>query len=146
VTGFRHLGPGSDLPGWIEELESDCFGKPWGALDGGDHLWAVDLAGFARWQVVAAAEEAELVRIAVRPSFRRAGQGAALLRHCQAELARMGIATLFLEVRISNAPARALYEKEGWEEIDVRAGYYRDGEDAAIYRRRLSFADLPGTA
>ena len=138
MTGFRHLGPGSAVPGWIETLETEAFGKPWGPLEGGDHLWALAEAGFIRWQVIPAAQEAELVRIAVSPAWRRRGQGVALLRHSQAILARMRIRTLFLEVRVSNSGAIALYEKEGWTSIGLRRGYYRDGEDAALYRRDLA--------
>ena len=33
--------------------------------------------------------------------------------------------------------ARALYESEGWVYLDQRKAYYRDGEDAAIYRREV---------
>lgn len=137
MKAFTHLGPGSQVPGWIEALETEAFGKPWGDLDGGDHLWAVPGAGFARWQVIPAAREAELVRIAVGPAARRQGRGGALLRHSQAVLKRMKIDVLYLEVRVSNSAARALYEKEGWVCIGLRKGYYRDGEDAALYRREL---------
>jgi len=137
VKAFTHLGPGSEVPQWLEALEAEAFGKPWGPLEGGEHLWAVPGAGFARWQVIPAAQEAELVRIAVSPAWRRKGQGAALLRHSQAVLARMRIRTLYLEVRVSNSAARALYEKEGWVAIGLRRGYYRDGEDAALYRKEL---------
>ena len=137
MSRFAHLGPGSQVPRWVEELESAEFGKPWGDLDDGDHLWLAGSAGFARWQVIPAAEEAELVRIAVGPGYRRQGPGAALLRHTQGVLARMGIRTLFLEVRVANTSARALYEREGWTGIGLRQAYYRDGEDAALYRREL---------
>ena len=137
MKAFTHFGPGSEVPAWIEALETEAFGKPWGTLDGGDHLWAVPGAGFARWQVIPAAQEAELVRIAVSPAARRKGQGGALLRHSQTVLARMKIGVLYLEVRVSNFAARSLYEKEGWACIGLRKGYYRDGEDAALYRREL---------
>ena len=137
MTVFHHLGPGSEVPVWIEALETEAFGKPWGDLEGGDHVWARAGVGFARWQVIPAAQEAELVRIAVNPAWRRKGQGAALLRHSQGVLTRMRIRTLFLEVRVSNSSARMLYEKEGWVAIGLRRGYYRDGEDAALYRKDL---------
>ncbi len=137
---ITHLGPGSQAPGWIEELDRLTFGESWGPLDDTEHLWSSPGA-FARWRVVEPAQEAELLRIAVDPARRRAGEGRALLRHCQARLAAMGIATLHLEVRVSNAPARALYEKEGWVARGIRKAYYRDGEDAALY-----VLELPGPA
>ncbi|BDU74189.1 GNAT family N-acetyltransferase [Mesoterricola silvestris] len=130
-----HLGPGSQAPGWIEDLDRLAFGDAWGPLDDTEHLWCVPAQAFARWRVVEAAGEAELLRIAVDPAYRRGGQGRALLAHCQAELERMGVTSLHLEVRVSNAPARALYEREGWVARGVRRGYYRDGEDAALYGR-----------
>ena len=137
MTCFEHLEPEAEIPLWIEELEGTVFGRPWGELDDGDHLWAVFLGGFARWRVIPAVQEAELIRIAVAPASRRAGHGRALLRHSQAMLAGMGIQTLYLEVRVSNATARHLYETEGWVFQGLRPGYYRDGEDAALYRRDL---------
>ena len=132
-----HLGPGSAVPVWIEALEAANFGKPWGELDDHEHLWAIEPCGFARWQVIPVAQQAELIRIAVGDLWRRQGQGRALLRHSEAMLARMGITALFLEVRVSNLAARSLYEEEGWVAQGLRPGYYRDGEDAALYRRDL---------
>jgi ribosomal-protein-alanine N-acetyltransferase len=79
--------------------------------------------------------EAELLRIGVAADLRRAGHGRRLLRHAQAQLARLRIEVLHLEVRVSNAPARALYESEGWVYRGLRKGYYRDGESAALYSR-----------
>ena len=131
------LGPGSEVPSWIEELEGAIFGKPWGDLDDDEHLWAIAPCGFIRWQAIPAAQEAELIRIAVGPEWRRLGHGEALLGHSSAMLAGMGIEVLFLEVRVSNSAARQLYEKEGWIFERLRPGYYRDGEDAALYRRDL---------
>lgn len=133
-----HLGPGSAVPGWIDALDEAVFGEPWGTLDESEHLWALPGAGFARWRVIEAVGEAELLRLAVDASRRRGGLGRDLLRHSQAELARMGVVALHLEVRVSNAPARALYEAEGWVAQGRRKGYYRDGEDAALYGRELA--------
>lgn len=134
---ITHLGPGSQAPGWIEDLDRLAFGEPWGPLDDTEHLWFATGRAFARWRVVEAAQEAELLRIAVDPARRRGGEGRTLLRHCEAQLARMGIVTLHLEVRVSNAAARALYEREGWVPRGTRKAYYRDGEDAALYVREL---------
>lgn len=139
-----HLGPGSQVPGWIENLERLAFGDTWGPLDDGEHLWGDDAQGFARWRVIEAAGEAELLRIAVDPALRRGGHGRSLLRHSEAHLSRMGVTTLHLEVRISNAPARRLYESEGWKAGGVRKAYYRDGEDAALYAREIT-APRPGS-
>lgn len=134
---ISHLGPGSQVPAWVEDLDRLCFQEAWGPLDDHEHLWAENPRGFARWRVVPEIGEAELLRIAVDPALRRSGHGRDLLRHCQERLSRMGIATLHLEVRVSNASARRFYEGEGWKEGGLRKGYYRDGEDAALYAREL---------
>lgn len=138
-----HLGPGSQVPAWLEALDQAAFGDPWGPLDEHEHLWAAPRAGFARWRVLEAAQEAELLRIAVDPFLRRGGHGRALLRHSQAQLARMGVTTLHLEVRVSNTAAARLYESEGWTRQGLRKAYYRDGEDALLYGLGLT---APGEA
>jgi ribosomal protein S18 acetylase RimI-like enzyme len=135
---FGHLGPGSQVPGWIEDLDRLAFGDPFGPLEELEHLWFDPGAGFARWRVLEAVGEAELLRVAVAPGARRSGRGRALLRHCARELGRLGIATLLLEVRVSNLPARRLYEAEAWVAGGVRKAYYRDGEDALLYARELT--------
>ncbi len=129
-----HLGPGARVPAWVQTLDRACFGTPWGPLDDDEHLWLADGQGFARWRVIPQIHEGELLRLGVAEGCRRTGLGRALLRHSVASLARMGVRVLFLEVRVSNRPARALYESEGWVFQATREAYYRDGEDAAIYR------------
>lgn len=75
--------------------------------------------------------------MAVGPSLRGHGLGRALLGACEDELSRMGITTLLLEVRVSNGAARALYEAAGWKQDGLRKAYYKNGEDAALYRKAL---------
>ena len=141
---ITHLGPGSQVPAWVEELDRQCFQEAWGPLDENEHLWASSDFGFARWRVVEAVQEAELLRMAVDPSLRRGGHGRALLRQSMAQLARMGVTTLHLEVRVSNQAARLLYESDGWQPQGTRRAYYRDGEDAALYTREIT-APRPGS-
>jgi ribosomal-protein-alanine N-acetyltransferase len=43
-----------------------------------------------------------------------------------------------LEVRESNRPATALYERYGFVKTAVRKGYYSDGGDAALYTFKIS--------
>lgn len=81
-----------------------------------------------------AGEQGDILTVGVDPSFRRQGLGEALLTAMIAEFKGWGGKQLFLEVRASNLPARALYEKCGFLEISRRKGYYRDPlEDAIIY-------------
>jgi ribosomal-protein-alanine N-acetyltransferase len=119
----------------MEAIDRACFGEAWGPLDEFEHIWAIFPCGFARWRIIPEVQEAELLRIGVAEELRRGGHGRVLLRLSQAQLTRMGVELLHLEVRVSNAVARALYESEGWVYQGLRKGYYRDGESAALYSR-----------
>jgi ribosomal-protein-alanine N-acetyltransferase len=89
----------------------------------------------------AAADEAEILMLAVLPQARRQGVGARLLDAARAILAAAGARALFLEVAAGNAPAGALYAAAGFAAIGRRARYYADGDDALVLRLMLS----PGT-
>jgi [ribosomal protein S18]-alanine N-acetyltransferase len=90
-----------------------------------------DVVGFAGiWVMV---DEAHITTFAVDPRFRRRGVGErlllALLDLSVQRLAREAT----LEVRLSNLPARKLYEKYGFRPVGIRPRYYSDnGEDALI--------------
>jgi ribosomal-protein-alanine N-acetyltransferase len=73
----------------------------------------------------------------VEAAQRGRGLGRALLAACEGDLAARGLHDLHLEVRASNAAARALYEGAGWRPSGLRGGYYRDGEDAVLYTNRI---------
>ena len=135
---LSHFGPGSALPAWVEALEAEAFGDAWGGVEEHEHLWALEGLGYAQWGLIPGVGEAELLRIAVRPEARGRGVGGQILRGCMEALAALGVAELHLEVRVSNASARHLYEREGWRQVGLRKAYYRDGEDAALYGMRLS--------
>jgi ribosomal-protein-alanine N-acetyltransferase len=134
---IRRLGPGTELPGWIEALERGTFGDTWGALDEGELILALDPSAFIRWRCIPAAGEAELLRLAVAAEARRQGLARHLLEASERLLKEQGIAELHLEVRTANAPARGLYETAGWKPVGIRKAYYRDGEDAALYRKEI---------
>ena len=128
-----HFGPGSALPTWVEGLEREAFGEAWGALEDNEQMWTLEGLAYARWSLVSVVGEAELLRIAVRPEARGRGLGRRLLRATTEALRDLGITELHLEVRVSNEAARRLYEAEGWRMAGLRKGYYRDGENAALY-------------
>jgi ribosomal-protein-alanine N-acetyltransferase len=80
------------------------------------------LIGFALSRL--AAEEAELLTIAVEARQRGRGHARLLLdRHLQA-LARRGVGQVFLEVEDGNEPALKLYRRRGFRQVGERPGYY----------------------
>ena len=83
------------------------------------------------WSVL---DEAHLCNLAVHPQFRHQHLGTKILNSL-IEIARSQKAKLMtLEVRETNAIARALYEKIGFRLVAIRKGYYQDTkEDAYIF-------------
>ena len=83
-----------------------------------------------------AADEGEILNLAVAPTLRRSGLGRALVEDMLDELVGRGVRQVYLEVRESNAPARALYAAHGFREVGRRKQYYRRPvEDAIVLRR-----------
>lgn len=85
-----------------------------------------------------AADELEVLTLAVAPAARRRGIGAALLEAALGWAAAHGGQAAFLEVAEGNAPARALYARAGFLPAGRRRRYYADGGDALILRCSLS--------
>lgn len=129
----------------VAELEKICFADPWSEKSIASELenplsyWLVALegstvAGYAGSQTVLG--ETDMMNVAVRPECRRQGVAEALIAALIAGLKKRESHCLTLEVRDSNAPARALYEKLGFLEVGRRKNYYRNSkEDALILRK-----------
>ena len=135
-------------------LHGEGFIRPWPAND-----FAAMLAqpGMAAWLageppqgfilVRAAADEAEILTLAVRPEARRAGLASVLASQALATLRAGGTRRLFLEVAADNVPARALYGRLGFSRCGERPGYY----DAATGARTdaivmaLDLGECPGS-
>ncbi|NTV09295.1 MAG: ribosomal protein S18-alanine N-acetyltransferase [Zoogloea sp.] len=137
----------SDLD-WVAARDAELFPFPWSRTNFSDSLAAGyvcrmmyeggERIGYAVMMMVL--DEAHILDISVVQARQRAGCGARLLRHL-CDLAREnGAAWMFLEVRPSNAPALALYERSGFEQIGRRKGYYPAAsgrEDALVMRLSL---------
>ena len=83
-------------------------------------------------------DEGQITNIAVHPEHRGQGLGLAivqaLIKHAKAE----HLATITLEVRVSNTPAISLYRKVGFAEVGRRKGFYtKPTEDALIMELKL---------
>ena len=95
--------------------------------------------GLVLWRI--AANEAELLTIAVQADHRRGGAGRMLLEAVIERAAAGGAHELFLEVGADNSAALALYDHLGFRTVGRRAAYYRRGEaaaaDAIVMRRAV---------
>ena len=105
---------------------------------------SADRGGFILVRV--AADEAEILTLAVSPSMRRKGLGAALVRRGAERAYGDGARAIFLEVAKSNVAARALYEQLGFTCIGARRSYYRDAPGAEPEDAYAMRASLPLSA
>ncbi len=129
-------------------LERRCFADPWSetsfreAVDAGVTFGLLaeadeSVAGY----VIAreAGDTGEVLNLAVAPERRRRGLARTLLDAGLDRLAARGVTEVFLEVRESNAAARALYGAAGFRAVGLRVGYYRNPrEDALVLRCELA--------
>lgn len=134
----------------IAALERACFSAPWS-----EEMLAEELYNESASFIVAEGEDGRVLgyaglhavldegyidNVAVDPALRRQGVADALLGVFE-RFAAAHLAFLTLEVRASNAPAIALYEKHGFAREGLRRGYYTaPKEDAVIMTRRFASA------
>ena len=131
----------------VAQLEKLCFADPWSEKSIASELtnplsdWLVavevdTVAGYIGSQSVMG--ESDMMNVAVAPEYRRRGVGEALVSALAEVLKEQGNESLALEVRASNIPAIALYEKLGFAQVGRRPGYYRNPrEDALILKKML---------
>lgn len=129
----------------VADLEAICFADPWSANSVASELtnplscWLVALeadtvVGYIGSQTVMG--ETDMMNVAVHPDHRRKGIAERLIHALVQKLKECESHCLTLEVRASNAPAIALYEKLGFTEAGRRRNYYRNPkEDALILRK-----------
>jgi ribosomal-protein-alanine N-acetyltransferase len=73
-----------------------------------------------------------IATFAVLPEHRRSGLGSALLLTCEGKIT---LPNIKLSVRRSNSPAITLYEKFGYNQVDIWPKYYQGKEDALIFEK-----------
>ena len=129
----------------VAELEKMCFSMPWSEksiaseLQNDLALWMVALSGdmvvgYVGSQTVCG--ETDMMNVAVHPDYRRKGIGGILIEQLIMELKQRESSSLTLEVRSSNEPGIALYEKLGFRQAGRRPNYYSyPKEDALILRK-----------
>jgi ribosomal-protein-alanine N-acetyltransferase len=135
----------------LAELHGASFHRGWGEGEFEDMLSQRNtlahrlrlrskLVGFAISRI--AADEAEILSIAIAPGHRGRGLSRQLLLTHLGHLTGRGVRTVFLEVEENNLPARRLYDRAGFAIAGRRERYYREagGEqlNALVMRRDLS--------
>jgi ribosomal-protein-alanine N-acetyltransferase len=116
----------------VVAIEREIYEFPWtlgnfrDSLQAGYSCWVLEygpeLVGYG--VVMIGVQEAHLLNLSVRRGWQRRGLGRRLLEHFLEVAREAGARRMFLEVRPSNAAARALYAARGFREITVRRGYY----------------------
>jgi len=138
-----------DVPA-VAALERESHVAPWtpGNFDDAFAAGYSMTVGVAAHAILAygvlllAPGEAQLLNLTVAAAARRQGLGRALLRRFLADASQRGAEQCFLEVRVSNAAAIALYAAEAFVPVARRIAYYPPGiagqrEDALVMRRAL---------
>ena len=142
---IERVGPGA--AGGLARTHAACFERPWSATEFASllHLAGVtglrlgparEPAGLALAR--GALDEAEILTLGIVPARRCRGDGSALLEALERVLAGTGMKRIFLEVSVTNAPARRLYERAGYRPVGHRPAYYADGADALVLEKWLS--------
>lgn len=133
----------------VERIERRSFVDPWPGEALYDELQAdalrlpivAERAGTVVGYLMAwrCGDELHILNLAVAPEERRHGAGSLLLSSVLDEARGRGMALATLEVRASNAGARAFYVRHGFTAVGRRPAYYRDnGEDAIIMSRPVA--------
>ncbi len=133
---IRPARPG-DAPA-IARVESSACPAPWseGAVRASlgapttCALVAVEREVIGHLLSAVAADEGEILTLAVHPAWRRRGVAGGLHDAAVRAWRSRGVRRAFLDVRADNTPAIALYRGRGWVHAGVRRAYYADGADA----------------
>lgn len=131
----------------VARIEKENFAHPWtetgffSFLIREDALFLTakengELLGYCG--VLTVLDEGDITNVCVKKEARRRGVASALIAALTERTGQMGVRTLHLEVRESNAAAIALYEKEGFVQDGLRRGYYEaPTEDAVLMSRTI---------
>ena len=137
----------SDLDA-VAAIEAASFERPWSRQSFEAELANSQLASYyvARlegrvvgyggiWVVI---DDAHVTTLAVDKDYRRMGIAGLLMVTLLAQARRRGARRIFLEVRPSNRPARALYRKYGFSVCGVRKRYYQDEDGLVMCNENIS--------
>ena len=142
---FRLLPLKKEFIDLVYAIEKRCFTMPWSKEAFLDVLKssilqalmmlnsANDVLGYVIFCEVA--DELQILNIAVDPDRQQKGLAAFMMTHIHSLALKHGRKYSFLEVRESNKPALALYQKFGYKPYMRRPNYYSDTSEDAILMR-----------
>ena len=115
-------------------LENDVQLSPWSLKNFEDALTVQNLFKvffienklIGYYVALFAAEECQLLNIAIHSDYQNNGYGHYLITHLKKLCVDVNIASIFLEVRSSNKKAIRLYENNGFNELGIRNNYYKN--------------------
>ncbi|SFB21456.1 ribosomal-protein-alanine N-acetyltransferase [Acetitomaculum ruminis DSM 5522] len=132
---------------YVAQIEKECFSTPWSMDALNDSLKRNDTVFFAArcdGKVVGycgayiSFEEADITNVAVLKDYRRKNIAMSILQVLFEYCRELGVTGIYLEVRISNEGAVALYEKAGFKNCGIRKNFYdKPREDAIIMRKEI---------
>lgn len=140
---YRRLDDEDIAP--LVAADQEAYPDPWThgmfgqeIQNGASHFYVARLGGEIAayggfWLVL---DEAHITKITVLPQLRGQGFGRELLEWLLRRAESLGANVARLEVRESNAAARALYGAAGFREIGIRKGYYTQNNESAIVMSR----------
>ena len=94
----------------------------------------VNMVGFIAVDLRRSQQVAWIATLAVNPEYRKTGIGSELLNVCEGKI---DLPVIRLSVRRSNFPAKELYQKHGYQQVDIWKSYYKGGDDALIFEKIL---------
>ncbi|HDN05302.1 MAG TPA: GNAT family N-acetyltransferase [Chloroflexi bacterium] len=93
-----------------------------------------NLVGFIAMDLRRSQQTAWIATLAILPDYRKSGIGSSLIRICEEEV---NLPKIRLSVRQSNQPAIQLYQKHGYQQIEVWKKYYKGGDNALVFEKNI---------
>lgn len=122
-------------------IEESCFTIPWSINNMKEsinnknyYFYGAEISGVLVGYIgmIVILDEADITNVAVLPSHRGAHIGTQLLDHLKSCARAMGISSIHLEVRGSNACGIHVYEQQGFLIMGRRKDYYHNPKEDAI--------------